>query len=169
MNEQKTDTNRQLSDDFKGALSRFASGVTIVTCLGENGEPFGFTASSFSSLSLDPPLVLVCFDRKAESFPVFQKAEHFGVSILSEDQTELAIKFSIRGADKFSGSAVEAGPAAGAPLVQGAMAHLECRMHEQLNGGDHVIFVGEVLRARSNDQHPLIYFNRRFGKFAPAE
>ncbi|MFQ5382537.1 MAG: flavin reductase family protein [Dehalococcoidia bacterium] len=154
-----------LSDDFRSALSRFASGVTVVTARSGDGTDVGFTASAFSSLSLDPPLVLVCLDRSAESFPVFEQAPSFAISILGADQEEAAVRFATRGADKFGGSVLEAGDATGLPLVAGAIAHLECAMHDQLEGGDHVILVGRVVRAASNGDRPLLYFNRAFGEF----
>ena len=154
-------------DDFRSALSRFASGVTIVTARSRNGAPVGFTASAFSSLSLEPPLVLVCLDRSAESFPVFEEARTFAVSILGANQQDAAVRFATRGADKFGGSSLDRGAATGLPLVAGAIAHLGCSMHDLLDGGDHVILVGRVVRASSNGDEPLLYFNRGFGEFSP--
>lgn len=150
---------------FRDAMARFASGVTVVTTVDETGTPWGFTASAFSSLSLDPPLVLVCLDKLAESHAAFERAEHFAVSILADHQSEAALRFATRGADKFGGFETEEGGITGLPLVPGAMAHLECRMHDRLPGGDHTILVGEVLRAHSEDLPPLLHHNRTFGSF----
>jgi flavin reductase ActVB len=152
---------------FRNAMARFASGVTVVTTTDAEGKPWAFTASAFLSLSLDPPLVLVCLEKRAESHPAFEQATHFAISILAEGQTDTAWRFATRGADKFAGVEVERGPETGLPLIPGAMVHLECRMYERLPGGDHTILLGEVLRADSNDRPPLLHFNRLFGSFQP--
>lgn len=146
-------------------MARFASGVTVVTTRDDSGRPFGFTASAFSALSLDPPLVLVCLERRAESFPVFEVAASFGVSMLAAGQAPLALKFATRGADKFAGSPVVDGPVTGMPLVTTAIAHVECRVHERLDGGDHIILVGRVVRAAVIEGSPLVHYNRTFGRF----
>ena len=152
---------------FRNAMARFASGVTVVTTHEDGGKPVAFTASAFSSLSLDPPLILVCLERKADSFPAFQAAGHFTVSILAAHQADHGMHFAAKSADKFAGVSVEAGEVTGMPLIPEALVHLECRVRQRLDGGDHVIIVGEVLRAQSNDQEPLLHFNRRFGRFQP--
>lgn len=153
--------------DFRNAMARFASGVTVVTTHDDTGRPVAFTASAFSSLSLEPPLILVCLDRKADSYPAFEAAGHFTVSVLAAHQGEHGMRFATKSADKFAGVTVEPGPLTGMPLIPEALVHLECRTHQQLDGGDHVIIVGEVLRAQSNDSEPLLHFNRRFGRFQP--
>ncbi len=150
---------------FRDAMARFASGVTIVTTVDEDGAQWGFTASAFSSLSLDPPLVLVCLDKKAESHGAFKQVDRFAVSILAEHQKEAALRFATRGADKFGGFEVEHGAATGMPLIPGAMVHLECRMHDRLPGGDHTILVGEVVYAHHEDVPPMLHHNRLFGGF----
>lgn len=150
---------------FREALARFASGVTVVTTRTDEGTPVAFTASAFSSLSLDPPLILVCLDRRADSYPAFVAAEHFAVSILAAGQAEQARRFAAKGTDKFAGAAVHRSEATGLPLVPGATAHLECRAYERVDGGDHVILIGEVLTAVSSDAGPLLHFNRQFGRF----
>jgi len=150
---------------FRSAMARFASGVTIVTTLDGDGDLWGFTASAFSSLSLDPPLILVCLDKRAESHTAFDHADRFAVSILAEGQSEVALRFATRGADKFGGLDVINGPATGLPLIPGAMAHLECQMYERLPGGDHTILLGEVLHAQTEDKQPLLHYNRQFGSF----
>ena len=153
--------------DFRNALARFASGVTIVTTVDGGGRRAGFTASAFSSLSLDPPLILVCLEKRAESYPTFDAAEHFAVSILATGQTDVALRFATRGIDKFAGAPVVPGELTGMPLIEGAIAHLECRVHDRPDGGDHTIIIGEVLRAASTDGEPLLHFNRKFGRFEP--
>jgi flavin reductase ActVB len=153
--------------DFRNAMSRFASGVTIVTTHDPEGKPVGFTASAFSSLSLNPPLILVCLDRRAECFAAFECCQAFAVSILAFGQSEIAMRFATRGAEKFEGTPVEEGEATGQPLIGGALAQVECTVHAVLDGGDHVILVGEVVRAKSADSKPLLHYNRAFGHFAP--
>lgn len=152
--------------DFRNAMARFASGVTIVTTLTADGTPFGFTASAFSSLSLQPPLVLVCLENKAESLPAFEQAEQFAVSILAAGQDDTAWRFAKRGTDKFGGFEVQRGAKTGLPLIPNALAQLECRMYARIPGGDHVILVGEVLTATTDDTRtPLLHYNRTFGAF----
>jgi flavin reductase ActVB len=151
--------------DFRNAMARFASGVTVWTTLDADGRPAGFTASAFSSLSLDPPLVLVCLDKGANSYAAFSACEQLAVSILAEGQDDLAMRFAKRDVDKFEGVVVVKGEATGLPLIEGAMVHLECRAHSRLEGGDHTIIVAEVLRASSNEKQPLLHFNRQFGTF----
>jgi flavin reductase ActVB len=147
-------------------MSRFASGVTIVTTTDAQGTDWGFTASAFSSLSLDPPLVLVCLDRKAECFPAFSETNAFGVSILAESQRDIAMRFATRGTDKFAEGGLEPGPSTSLPLVTGALAQLECGMHAQLDGGDHVILVGAVRTAVVRDVTPMVHYSRQFGGFS---
>jgi flavin reductase ActVB len=152
--------------DFRNAMSTFASGVTIVTTTQDGRGPAGFTASAFNSLSLNPPLVIVCLDRGADCFSAFEVATHFGLSILAHGQDAIAKLFATRGADKFGGTPTVAGVATGMPLVPGAIAQVECRMHSRLDGGDHLILVGEVIHANSADVEPLLHYNRKFGHFA---
>lgn len=152
---------------FRNAMSRFASGVTVVTTLDGEQTPVGFTASAFSSLSLEPPLILVCLDRKAESHRAFADAKTMGVSILAEDQAALALRFAKRGEEKFSGGTV-AGPLTGCHVVEGALAQLECEIAELLPGGDHSIIVGRVIGVTLGDASPMVHFNRSFGRFTPA-
>lgn len=153
------------STAFRNAMAQFASGVTIVTTVDDDGTAWGFTASAFSSLSLDPPLVLVCLEKKAESHPAFERADTIAISILAEDQGETAMRFATRGADKFGGFETRNGEATGLPLIPGAMVHLECRVHDRLPGGDHTILIGEVLTAHTEEKPPLLHHNRRFGAF----
>jgi flavin reductase (DIM6/NTAB) family NADH-FMN oxidoreductase RutF len=140
---------------FRAAMSHFASGVTIVTTE-HAGKAFGLTVASFASLSLHPPLVLVCIDKSAKSHDAIAGAGKFGVSILADSQQELSGRFASKVDDKFSGVAVRRG-ALGIPLIEGAVCTLECGLHAQLPGGDHTIFVGEVEDAQMIDGVPLVY------------
>ncbi len=154
--------------DFRNAMARFASGVTVVTTRDVDGRAQGFTASAFSSLSLEPPLVLVCLEKRAQSHPSFMAAAQMAISILAADQAEVALHFARKQADKFAGVATVPGAVTGLPLIPGALVHLECRIVDRLEGGDHTILVGEVLRAETAaEREPLLHYNRQFGRFLP--
>jgi len=153
---------------FREALSRFASGVTVVITRNGSGNAAGFTASAFSSLSLDPPLVLVCLQKDADCYGAFMQADRFTISILAAGQEDIARRFATKGIDKLEGTPVAAAPESGLPRIQGAAAWLDCRMHSRPDGGDHTILVGEVLAAGATGAQPLLHFNRAFGRFEPA-
>lgn len=146
--------------DFKHAMSHFASGVTIVTTEHE-GKPFGMTVSSFASLSLHPPLVLVCVEKSLKTHDAIVSAGRFGVSILSAEQSDISNRFASRMDDKFAGVAIDRGDL-GVPLIGGALTSLECHVHAQLAGGDHTIFVGEVASVRTREGAPLLYFRAAY-------
>lgn len=154
--------------DFRNALARFASGVTVVLTRNSGGAFVGFTASAFSFLSLDPPLVLVCLQKDADCYPAFMEAQRFTVSILSAGQSDLAVRFATKSIDKLRGVATVPLPGSGLPSVDGASAWLDCRMHSRPDGGDHTILIGEVLAASATDAPPLLRFDRGFGRFDPA-
>jgi flavin reductase (DIM6/NTAB) family NADH-FMN oxidoreductase RutF len=141
---------------FKLAMSHFASGVTVVTTE-LDGKPFGMTVASFASLSLHPPLVLICIEKSVKTHDAIAAAGRFGVSILSSGQGEISARFASRLEDKFSGIDVQRG-ALGDPLIGGAVTTLECSVYDQLPGGDHTIFIGEVVEARTTEGFPLLYF-----------
>jgi flavin reductase (DIM6/NTAB) family NADH-FMN oxidoreductase RutF len=141
---------------FKAAMSHFASGVTIVTTAHE-GRDYGMTVASFASLSLRPPLVVVCIEKSVKSHDAIAAAGTFGVSILAATQADLSNRFASKIDDKFEGVSVRRGEL-GVPLIENAICALECRVHAQLPGGDHTIFVGEVTSAETADAAPLLYF-----------
>jgi flavin reductase (DIM6/NTAB) family NADH-FMN oxidoreductase RutF len=141
---------------FKLAMSHFASGVTVVTTEHE-GARYGMTVSAFSSVSLHPPLVLICIEKSVKSHDAIANAKKFGVSILASGQADVSNRFASRRDDKFEGVAVRTGEL-GVPLIDGAVCTLECRLHTSLPGGDHTIFVGEVVDAQSHESAPLVYF-----------
>jgi flavin reductase ActVB len=150
---------------FRNAMARFASGVTVVTARNADGAFVGFTASAFSSLSLDPPLLLVCLQKDADCYRAFMESDNFAVSILAHGQAEIAMRFATKAIDKLADTPVTLGTIAGLPLVSGASAHCECRMHQRVNGGDHTILVGQVIRAEISDAEPLLHYDRMFGRF----
>jgi flavin reductase (DIM6/NTAB) family NADH-FMN oxidoreductase RutF len=150
--------------EFKLALSHFVSGVTVVTTVHE-GVRYGMTVASFASLSLHPPLVVICIEKIVKSHDAIAAAGVFGVSILAESQAELSNRFASRRDDKFDGVAVREG-ALGVPLIEGAICTLECRVHGQLPGGDHTIFVGEVESISTSEAAPLVYFRSGYRQLA---
>jgi flavin reductase (DIM6/NTAB) family NADH-FMN oxidoreductase RutF len=150
---------------FKLAMSHFASGVTVVTTEHE-GTLYGMTVASFASLSLHPPLVLVCIEKSVKSHDAIAAAQKFGVSVLAAGQADLSNRFASRSDDKFAGVELTRGEH-GVPLLAGANCTLECRVQSTLPGGDHTIFVGEVLEARTgSDGAPLLYWRSAYRKLA---
>jgi flavin reductase (DIM6/NTAB) family NADH-FMN oxidoreductase RutF len=142
---------------FRATLGRFASGITIITAHDAGGRDVGMTVSAFSSLSLTPPLVLVCIDNGASVAPVLEHCESFGVNILGDNQEELSRRFAERELDRFEGVAVSRG-ALGVALLDGALASLECRVTAREPAGDHTILIGEVQAASVCEGHPLLYY-----------
>lgn len=146
---------------FRWVLGSFASGVTVVTVEHE-GTYHGSTVASFCSLSLDPPLVLVCIDRHATSHTYIEQSGQFAVNILGEESADVSRHFASRNPDKFATIDYQLG-VLGVPLLDNAIATLECRVVSQFPGGDHSIFVGEVLSAAARDDaQPLLYFRRNY-------
>jgi flavin reductase (DIM6/NTAB) family NADH-FMN oxidoreductase RutF len=151
---------------FRNALGCFATGVTVVTTVTDTGDPVGLTANSFSSVSLDPPLVLFCLDRASHNLAAFQASGRFAVNVLSDDQRDLSVRFSTTIGDRWDGVAWEVW-ATGAPVLSGCLAALDCETEAVHEGGDHVIIVGRVKRFASVvDGKPLLYFR---GNYATVE
>lgn len=146
--------------EFRRCLSQYATGVTIITSCSDAG-PFGVTANSFSSLSLDPPLVLWSIGRTSRSFDSFVNAPSFTINILSSDQIDLSQKFSSKAEDKFAGVKWMLG-SNGAPLLAGTLAAIECRQHRIFDGGDHVIIVGKVNRFSTFAGDGLLFAQGRY-------
>jgi flavin reductase (DIM6/NTAB) family NADH-FMN oxidoreductase RutF len=145
------------TDLFRAILGRFASGVTIVTAVDAQGRDQGMTVSAFSSLSLDPPLVLVCIDTGASVWPAFQSASHIGINVLSSGQEALSRRFSSREGDRFDGVGFTRAPN-GVVLLDDTLASLECAVIERMPQGDHVILVGSVESGGTRDMQPLLYY-----------
>ncbi|MBV8914891.1 MAG: alpha/beta fold hydrolase, partial [Acetobacteraceae bacterium] len=141
---------------FRRALGSFLTGVTVVATLQEDGSPRGFTANSFTSVSLDPPLVLVCIAKTASSCPVFTSAPHFSVNILAEHQAAVSMLFASKAADKFAQAAWRRGPA-GSPVIDGVAAWFDCYRHDVVDAGDHVILLGRVAGFEERPANPLGY------------
>ena len=141
---------------FRLALSQFATGVTVVLARDAAGAPAGLTVSAFSSVSLVPPLVLICVDLRSDAHGALAASAVFGVSVLGEAQEDVSRRFAWRGPEKFDGFVLEQGET-GALLVPGAVAHLECARTGSHRGGDHTVFMGEVRRIRVTGGRPLLY------------
>lgn len=147
---------------LRDALGCFATGVTVVTTLDAAGKPVGLTANSFTSVSLDPPLLLVCLARSAGTLPAFEANENFGVNVLHIGQQPTSSRFAGREADRFAAAPWEAW-GTGVPLVTHSLASFECARHAMFDGGDHVILVGRVIRVRFEPRRdPLLYFRGRY-------
>jgi flavin reductase (DIM6/NTAB) family NADH-FMN oxidoreductase RutF len=147
---------------LRNALGRFATGVTVITAVAD-GVRAALTANSFSTVSLDPPLVLWSLKQQSPSMPTFRAADHFAVSVLDASQHELSLRFARPHPDKFAGVPITEG-LGGCPLLDGALAHFECGVAHSLDGGDHRIFIGRVLRAAYRDGDPLVFAAGRFGR-----
>ncbi|MFD0418642.1 flavin reductase family protein [Streptomyces sp. NPDC127108] len=154
---------RASSEEFRAAMARFAAGVVVVTTLGDGGSPRGFTASSFCSVSLHPPLVLVCLANSADSFGAFASCGHFAVSVLGPQHKRLAERFATKGADKFAPDGLSRTPG-GLPTVAGALVELDCEVHARHPAGDHMILIGRVSGARLSEGAgtPMVYYDRSF-------
>ena len=153
------------AEAFRRACGRFATGVAIATTMDSGGTPCGLTISSFSSVSLDPPLVLFCIDRASQVLGAFEQAESFVINILDHSQRELSQRFATRQDDRFGGIAFRRG-VSGAPVIPHSLAVIECRRQRVLDGGDHRIFLGEVLSIDAVDGDPLLYFAGRYRHLA---
>lgn len=145
---------------FKELLSNFASGVTVVTTVHE-GKRHGLTVASFASVSIEPPLILVCIGHAGRGHEAIVGAGFFGVSILADDQADVSQRFASSADDKFEGIATRDG-SLGAPVVVGAAASMQCRVVAQHVAGDHTIFVGEIEEAESSSRGPLVYHRRGY-------
>lgn len=150
---------------FRLALSQFATGVTVVLTRDAAGAPAGLTVNAFTSVSLVPPLVLVCVDIRSDAHDPLAQSALFGVSVLSETQEDVSRRFAWRGPEKFEGFVLEHGEK-GALLVPGAVAHLECAKVAAHRAGDHTIYVGEVRVLRVAPGRPLLYHRGGYRRLA---
>jgi 3-hydroxy-9,10-secoandrosta-1,3,5(10)-triene-9,17-dione monooxygenase reductase component len=145
-------------NELRRVMGHFATGVTIITTRRNNGEMHGLTANALSSLSLVPPLVLICVDKKAESYPCFEESKVFTVNILAADQEALSRKFAVSGGNKFEGVAYREG-ANRVAILEGSLAFIECTVCATHDGGDHTIYIGEVSEAQTREEvKPLIFY-----------
>jgi flavin reductase (DIM6/NTAB) family NADH-FMN oxidoreductase RutF len=154
--------------DLRRALGTFATGVTVVTTVDGEGVPRGFTANSFTSVSLEPPLILVCLAKSAASCPVFRSANSYAVNILSEEQRAVSAVFSSRTQDRFA--AVDwCGRSTGCPIIDGVVAWLDCHMHQVIDAGDHYILIGRIVDYDYAASSPLGYCRGAYVSFGLAQ
>jgi flavin reductase (DIM6/NTAB) family NADH-FMN oxidoreductase RutF len=147
---------------LRDALGCFATGVTVVTCLDDDGRPAGLTVNSFTSVSLEPPLLLVCLHKKAASAPALTAASHFAINVLQNGQQPASIRFAARDEDRFGATPWSCGEA-GAPILQESLSVFECERFAVYDGGDHHILVGRVVKASFDASlDPLLYFRGRY-------
>jgi 3-hydroxy-9,10-secoandrosta-1,3,5(10)-triene-9,17-dione monooxygenase reductase component len=154
-------------NELRRAMGCFATGVTVITTRDQAGRPFGLTANAVTSLSLVPPLLLICVDRKAETFPHFFDSKIFVLNILAEDQEEVSRRFASSGGEKFAGLDYRLGKL-GTPVLSGTLGHIECRIIETIEGGDHVIHIGEVDEVEWREGRPLLFYRGKYGRLADA-
>lgn len=156
------DPQRALRD----SMGMFATGITVVTVRAPDGKPFGLTVNSFNSVSLAPPLIVWSLASHLASVQAFSECEYYAINVLADDQEHLSQRFATRDIDKFAGLELRDG-LGGAPLLDGCCAWFECRNTTRHDGGDHVMFVSEVVRHTREPRSPLIYFSGRYRQLAP--
>jgi flavin reductase (DIM6/NTAB) family NADH-FMN oxidoreductase RutF len=154
--------------DFRNALGCFATGVTIITAAMPDGRRAGLTCNSFASVSLNPPMVLWSLVSHSPSLSLFQEASHFTVNVLGQSQRDLALHFARPSDDKFASIANRPG-LGHAPVLEGCVAHFECRNSYRYYGGDHVIFMGQVETYTYARSEPLLFAHGQFRTFSPIE
>src|SRR6266487_1964128 len=146
---------------YRKVCSQFASGVAVATVLAADGVPHGLTISSFTAVSIRPPLILICIDFACQALEHFRRAAYFAVNVLADSQRELAVTFAAKPEARFEGVVWEPGET-GAPLLEGALATIECRVERVMEAGDHAVVFGEVVGAEVHEGQPLLYFNRGY-------
>lgn len=150
---------------MRTVLGHFATGVTVITAMAD-GEPVGIAANSFTSVSLDPPLVLFCAGKSSSTWPLIQKSGAFAVNVLGEHQEDISRLFASKNANRFAGVGYHAA-ATGSPVLSGSLAFLDCRIHAEHDAGDHVIVVGQVVELGVMDESsPLLFFRGGYHKLA---
>lgn len=150
---------------FRHALGAFPTGVTIVTTIDKNGEPIGFTANSFSSVSLDPKLILICIDKASINLEAFTDNDHFAVSILSEKQQQISTTFASPVDDRFTGVGWSQ-QSTGSPIIDNAVAWFDCEKDKCIDAGDHYVLLGRVLEFDSNIATPLVFLRGNYVNLA---
>lgn len=153
--------------EFRRVLGHYATGVTVVASADRDGGVWGLTANAVSSVSLVPPLVLVCVDRESDTHRAIEASEAFAISVLGEGDERIARRFADAPVEtKFEGIAYRE-ESTGAPVLDDALAWVDCRLWATYDGGDHSIFVGEVVAADAREGAPLLYFRGGYGRLAP--
>jgi flavin reductase (DIM6/NTAB) family NADH-FMN oxidoreductase RutF len=153
--------NQSTQQDLRQILGKFLTGVTVITTLDQHAIPVGFTANSFTSVSLDPPLVLVCMAQSAGLAPVFRRAGSYAINILSTEQETISNSFARKDADRFAAVNWQ-GKVTGSPVIDGCAAWLDCEMYEKIIAGDHMVLIGRIVDAEKTARHPLGYYQGRY-------
>jgi flavin reductase (DIM6/NTAB) family NADH-FMN oxidoreductase RutF len=148
-------------NELRRVMGHFATGVTVVTTRDVDGKPYGLTANAVCSVSLTPPLLLICVDKSAESHPALQRSRLFAVNVLALDHEDLSRRFAVSGGDKFVDVPHRAG-ITGAPLLEGVLATAECRVVAVHDAGDHTIYIGEVEHVDATGGDPLLFFRGQY-------
>lgn len=151
---------------FREALGRFATGVAVATCAGTGEGPVGVTINSFSSVSLDPPLVLWCLDKASDRRDAFLASDHFAINVLARAQQALSVRFAEVGQHDFTGIRYEE-KATGAPVMPDALASFDCEVQARHDAGDHWIMVGQVVDLSSREGEPLLFFRGNYRGLGP--
>jgi flavin reductase (DIM6/NTAB) family NADH-FMN oxidoreductase RutF len=152
-------------NELRRIMGHFATGVTVITTVSKDGTPYGLTANAFMSVSLEPPLLLISVDKKAESYPCFEQSRVFTINILRDDQEGLSRRFAVSGGNKFEGVAYHLG-ANDVPILEDTLAHIECRLHTAYDGGDHTLYLGEILEAETREGRPLLFYRGGYRAFS---
>lgn len=153
---------------LRQTLGVFVTGVTVITTRDADGKAYGLTANSFSTVSLEPPLILWSQSKRAGSYTVFKDTDEFAISILAEHQSDISSRFARSIDDKFEGVALDEA-FCGLPVIEGSSAWLHCRSVSQFDGGDHTVYIGEVLKFARGDQLPLVFGGGRYLVARPAD
>ncbi len=151
---------------FTRAMARIPGAVTVATTVSPSGKRWGFTASSFSSLSLNPPLVLICLHKSASTHEAFTSADYFMINVLTDEQSDVALRFARSGVDRFQAGDMQPCEL-GMPGIPHASVRVACALHKVLDGGDHSILVGQVEATYTGKQAPLVYCDRSFTRLVP--
>ena len=149
-------------EQFFALMASFASSVTVITSKGTDDVVRGLTASAFCSVSLEPRLCLVSVDNRSESIAAIRESGTFVVNILASNQEHLSRQFASKMPDKFEGVSYKPGPATGAPILDGVLAWIECKVHQSVPGGDHTVFIGEIQDGTANEGTPLLYYRSKY-------
>jgi flavin reductase (DIM6/NTAB) family NADH-FMN oxidoreductase RutF len=144
-------------NELRRVMGHFATGVTVITTIAKEGTPYGLTANAFMSVSLEPPLLLISVDKKAESYPYFEQSKVFTINVLRDDQEGLSRRFAVSGGNKFEGVAYHRG-ANEVPILEDTLAFIECRLYATYDGGDHTLYLGEILEAETREGKPLLFY-----------
>ena len=147
--------------ELRRVMGHFATGVTVITTRDVDGKPYGLTANALCSVSLAPPLLLVCIDKRAESYPAFERSGLFAINILGLGHQDLSRRFAVSGGDKFVDVSYRSGTT-GVPVLEGVLGVVECRVVAGHDAGDHTIYVGEVQHMEASQGDPLLFFRGKY-------